>query len=173
MHKSLVVLFTLLALSCKDSGVSPTDQTFGCVIFETEYINWAWGYQYQGTVVYEDGSLCSYNPGKDSVAVLYRSDGRYTESELSSKYAHRSLFIRTISPDTLLLMRQLASGVKLGDFSDTTRVGADGGALEYSVYLFHAGSAKFQKMVLRVDGDWTFYNRSGAAVALVNLIQRL
>ena len=173
MHKLPIALMALLALSCKDSGVAPADQPFGQVIFETEYFNWAWGYAYQGTVVFEDGSLYSYNPGQDSMAVLYHSNDRYAPSELNSKYAHRKLFIRTISSDTLLLMRQLASGVNLSSFSDTTRVGADMGSYAYSVYRFNSDSAQYHNLVLRVDGDWTFYNRSAAAVALVSLMQRL
>jgi hypothetical protein len=173
MHKLTIALMALLALSCKDLGVAPADQPLGQVIFETEYVNWAWGYAYQGTVVFEDGSLYSYNPGQDSVAVLYHANDRYAASELNSKYAHRKLFIRTISSDTLLLMRQLVSGVNLSSFSDTTRVGADMGAIAYSVYRYNSDSAQYHKLVLRVDGDWTFYNRSAAAVALASLMQRL
>ncbi len=105
MHKLSIALMALLALSCKDSGVAPADQPFGQVIFETEYVNWAWGYAYQGTVVFEDG--------------------------------------------------------------------ADMGAIAYSVYRYDSDSAQYHKLVLRVDGDWTFYNGSVAAVALVSLMQRL
>jgi len=167
------MILAVLLLSCKDSGVSPPDGASGPVIFETEYINWAWGYAYEGTVVFQDGSLYAYNPGKDSVAVLHHSDGWYTETELSSKYAHRKLFVRTISPDTLRLMRQLALVVTGGTFSDTVNVGADMGAITYSVYQNLPESTRYHKSVLRVDGDWSFHNKSEAAIALADLIHRL
>jgi hypothetical protein len=173
VNKSLVVLLSLLALSCKDDGVSPTDHIPGRMLFEIEYTNWAWGFTYRGTVVFDDGTLYSYNPGMDTATVLCHPDERYTEAELASKYSHHRLFVRTVSRDTLLLMRQLASEVTVSDYSDTTGVGADMGSLLYSVYEYRSDAERFQKKILRLDGDWTFYNRSDAAVSLTSLMRNL
>ncbi len=172
-HYAANLILSLFALSCRDNGLSPTEQVPAATIFEIEYTNCAWGFAYEGKVVLDDGNLYSYNPGRDTATVLHHSDERYTETELTSKYSHHKVFIRAVSPDTLLLMRQLASAVTVGEYSDTTGVGADMGALLYSVYEYQSDTDRFQKKILRLDGDWTFYNQSYAAVPLTNLMRRL
>jgi hypothetical protein len=169
----LLAGLTFLTLTCKDSGVSPPGEVSGRVIFETEYVNWAWGYAYRGTVVFEDGSLFSYDAGNDSVAVLHHADNRYTRDELTAKYARHTVFIRTVASDTVRLMQELASEVVPGHFSDTLSMGVDAGTWKYSVYLFQSASARFEESVLQVEGDIAFQNSSQAATALASVMHRL
>ena len=173
LRKLCVLLFALLAVSCKDTGISPLNVDIGDVFVETEYTNWAWSFQYQGRVVLQDGSVYTYNPGKDTMAVHRHDDELYTEAELQSKYAHRQIFVRIVHSDTISLIRQLAAEVTTNEFSDTTGVGADMGSLVYSVYVHRPESARFERRILKLEGDWTFYNKSQSAMALVSLMKQL
>ena len=173
MKNRLVLLLAFLALSCNGSGVSPSNQDVGELLLETEFTNWAWGFQCQGKVVFQDGNDYTYNPGKDTMAALHHINEIYTEAELRSKYAHRQIFVRTVRSDTVSLIRKLAAEVTTGEFSDTTQVGADMGSVVYSVYVYRPQSANFERLILKLEGDWTFYNKSQAAIALVGLMRRL
>jgi hypothetical protein len=106
VKENLALLFALLALSCKDPGVSPTSQGIGEVVLEVEFTNWAWGFQYLGMAIYENGNAYTYNPGKDTMTVLHHIDEFYTGTELRAKYAHNQVFIRTVGSDTVSLIRR-------------------------------------------------------------------
>jgi hypothetical protein len=142
------------------------------MFFETEYINYAWGFVYQGTMIDQDGSIFSYNPAKDTITVLYHTDGYYTEQELRSKYQHTKTYLRKVNEDSLKWSHKLATLVKVNNFSDTVRVGADQGGLEYSVYIYRAENNEYQKVTLRVEGDQAFYNKSESAIALVTWLKK-
>ena len=166
-NKMSFAVLAFILLSCKDSSVleyAPGDNT---MVFEMEYVNRAWGFAYHGTMIDQDGGMYSYNPGKDIDSVLYHADGYYSAQELYSKYQHGKTYLRRIPGDTVEWSRDLACRVILNNFSDTLRVGADMGSLNYSVYVYRKEYAKYQKVILKVEGDFVFYNTSESAVALV------
>jgi hypothetical protein len=173
MQRLVLVLFACSLVSCHDGSVSPDDRTTGPVVFEIEYINYAWGFSYHGKVIFEADRLHTYNPGAEGIGVLHHADERYTAGELISKYGYRRTAVRTVSDDTLKYMAQLAALVRVGDNTDTTRTGADMGALTYSIYRYRADALMYERQTLRVEGDWSFHNRSEAAISLVDLMRRL
>ncbi len=167
MLRTSTILFLLLqVVSCQQASFTGGDLVGSETLFETELVNYAWGFAYQGTVIDQDGSMYSYNPGKDTIHVLYHADGYYTKEELHAKYAHARSFIRIVSPDTLQWLTTLAASVTPNTFSDTTHPMVDAGIVQYSTYIYRASAGKFQQVVLRVDGDYHFYNTSQSAVSL-------
>jgi len=166
MKQIIPLLLTLLLFSCKDSSVNNQTQNNNNIIFETEYINYAWGFSYNGKMIDAEGKEYSYNPAKDSITYLYHADGFYTESELQIKYGHYKTYIKTISSDSLNWSYNLANLVSTTEYSDTIRKGVDAGALTYAVYLYRTQAGKYQKIILKIEGDYEFYNKSQSAVAL-------
>ena len=171
MKQMIPVLFALLLISCKDLG--EPGQEHAKILFENEYINYAWGFNYQGVAVDQEGRLYSYNPAKDSIPELYHADGYYSEQELTEKYQHFKTYLKQINDDTLTWSHGLASAVPANAYSDTTVVGADMGAFIYSVYIYRPQVGKYQKLVLKLEGDFTFYNKSESAKALAAWLKRL
>ncbi len=172
MHKINCMILTLLLLSCKDASVNDQSENLDEIVFESEYINYAWGFSYQGKMVQKDGSIFSYNPAKDTIPVLHHADGYYTKQELLSKYQHAKTFLRKIDVDSLHWANDLAIKVTTNDLSDTMRVGADMGSFVYSVYIYRPQNTKYQKIILRTDGDYTFYNKSENAITLVTWMRK-
>jgi hypothetical protein len=172
MPKLCFVICTFLLLSCKDSGVNNQNQSNDKIIYEVEYVNYSWGFNYHGTMIDQDGSIYSYNPAKDTISVLYHAE-YYTEQELQSKYQHAKTYINKIAEDSLNWSHNLATEVTNNDFSDTSRLGADMGELEYSIYIYRPQMSRYQKIILKVEGDWTFYNKSQYAISLVTWLKKL
>jgi hypothetical protein len=171
MGKLQLFLFSLIAISCHDLGTGLQSPDLGEVLFEIEHVNNAWGFVYRGVIVDENGEMFTYDPGRDSASVLYHDDEWYSKEELIMKYHHGREFVRPVSPDTLGRMRDLSLSVVSGTYTDTVRVGADMGALVYSVYTRRANPLMYKKIILRVEGDWTFSNNSESAIELVTILK--
>jgi hypothetical protein len=171
MKKIYCVLFAFVCISCKDSAVNMQDQSQNNTLFEIERVNMAWGWVYQGVSIDQDGNSYAYNVDAESSPILTHADGYYTPEELTAKYQHHRIFLRKVSGDTLKTILYLAQLINAEDFSDTIRVGADMGGTTYSIYHYRSQVAKYQKIQLRVDGDYSFYNKSENAIALANLLK--
>ena len=168
MKQIIPLLLALLFFSCKDSSVNEQIQNNSSnIIFEVEYVNYAWGICYHGIMIDNEGKEYSYDPAKDTIPYLYHADGFYTERELQSKYGHAKTYIKTIRSDSLNWSHNLANQVTTSAYSDITQEGADMGELTYSVYLFRPQVNKYQQVVLKLEGDSEFYNKSQSAVTLV------
>ncbi len=165
LKQIIPVLLALLFFSCKESNVNEQIPNGSSIIFEVEYVNYAWGISYQGVMIDTDGKEYSYNPAKDSVPYLYHDDEFYTDQELQAKYGHVKTYIKTIHNDSLNWSHSLANQVTT-DYSDTFYVGADMGTLTYAVYLYRPQVSKYQKIILNTEGDMAFYNKSQSAVTL-------
>ncbi len=171
MQKTLIMSLALFLFSCKDTSVNQNQANTG-MIFETEYVNYAWGFVYSGKEIDQDGNVYAYNPGKDSASILYRADGYYSQGDLTTKFSHNKLFVGTVAADSLNWIRNLASGVMMNEYSDTMRVGADMGSVTYSAYLYRASVGKYQRISLRVEGDFAYFNKSESAIALADWMKR-
>jgi len=68
MKQIIPLLLALLFISCKDSSVNEQPQNNSSnIIFEVEYINFAWGTSYHGIMIDNEGKEYSYNPAKDTI----------------------------------------------------------------------------------------------------------
>ncbi|HAP37063.1 MAG TPA: hypothetical protein DCQ28_14475 [Bacteroidetes bacterium] len=167
----VVVIITLF--SCRDSIISSETQSLGKIVFESEYINYVWGYSHNGKYAGEDGKVYSYDLAKSNIQWEDNSDGYYSEDELISKYHHFDTLRSEIPNDTIQWAFNLALLVDPNACSDTTRYGADMGSITNSVYLYRAEKKKFQKIVLDQEGDWRWHNTSEGAIELMRLIRRM
>jgi hypothetical protein len=168
----ILLAFTLSSTSCKDSSINTDNQSLGKIVFENEYMNYAWGYVRNGNYVAEDGKVYSYDLGKTNIQVKDSSDGYYFEEELLSKYHHYDTLRLVIPKDTILWAYNLALLVNPNTYSDTSRTGADMGLYTYSIYLYRSEKKKYQKIILNQEGDWHLRNISESAVELTKWFGR-
>lgn len=174
MKQIIPLLLALLLFSCKDSSVNNNIRNSNnSIIFEVEYINYAWGYSYNGIMVDNEGKEYLYNPAKDTIPYLYRDDGLYTERELQSKYEHAKKFIRTLRSDSLNWSHNLANLISTTNYSDTIRTGIDAGITTTSLYIYRPQVSKYQKIILKVEGDISFNNKSQSAVTLAEWLNTI
>jgi hypothetical protein len=166
-----VVIFNLF--SCRDSIISSEIQSLGKIVFESEYINYAWGYSHNGKYAGEDGKIYSYDLTKSNIPWNDNADGYYSEDELNSKYHHFDTLRSVIPNDTIQWCYDLALLVNPNKYSDTASVGADMGFFTFSIYLYQSEKKKYQKIILNQDGDWHLYNSSKSAIELAQWFKRL
>jgi hypothetical protein len=168
----LTAIILLCTISCKDSGVNNRTQSLGNIVLETEFTNAAWGISWFGSYVGENGNVYTYDLAKSNFPMVVHHDGYYTEEELSSKYHHCDTLRKIIPHDTILWCHQRANLVNASSYSDTSRIGADMGALTYSLFLYDSEKMKYRKIVLSVERDSYFYNTSESAIELIKWFKR-
>ena len=81
--------------------------------------------------------------------------------------------MRTVDPDSIYYYYTLIDEAAEGPYSDTVNVGADGGAYSLQCYIYSSKSDSYEKIVLRLTGDWTFENLSPAAKTISAWLTRV
>jgi hypothetical protein len=158
-------------VSCKDDGVSPNPEPSYRYVFEIEYINFAWGYSHHGIYIDSAGRLFQYSYEGSSDIWHPDSTGFYTQEQLASKYSHRNTLMNTLRRDTVNKYFRMIEAAALGTYSDTTATAADMGEFAYIAYKYNPVTKKYQQVVLRVEGDFTFLNQSQSAMTIAGWLK--
>jgi len=135
------------------------------ILFEVEYINYAWGWMHYGRYIDNSGKLYSYSYLNINYEDRWNPQrtGIYTESELFEKFNHSKEFVKQISYNELIQMANLIPAASKGKLSDPVSVMWDAGLLTYKGYLYNGSKNEYIEVILRVSGDDFFENLSPEA----------
>jgi hypothetical protein len=145
----IVVLFS----GCKKSFVTEEEQL---ILFQREYINYAWGYQHQGYLIDNQGNILTYTnpetwnfPDKDQLL----NENQIMENlgqcmETGSKISEHDLnkysgYIRNISSSKVTARKNVA---------------ADAGSLLFVCYQYSPSTGMYKAFIIREEGDFTCEN---------------
>ncbi len=169
----IIVLVLFVLFACNDStvnsGVLPQQE----IIFETEYVNFAWGVTWKGMYIAENGDVHTYDRSGDPVQWVEDEDGMFTKEELLTKFARRDTLRSHLPADSLMMMKQLSMSIDAKTYSDTAYVGADMGAWTTTVYIYRSEMNQYQRIILSNEGDREFSNASPNAKILSGILKRL
>ena len=152
-------LLTVILTGCKKNMVINDRQA---VIFEFEYVNYAWNYQHYGFLIDSEGNVLTYNNpetwnfpdrelriSEDQVAenlsMCTHSGIRIPKSELQ-KYSNH---IKNIASSKVSALKNAAD---------------DAGSSEYICYQYSESSGMYKGTIIKMEGDFTcenlnFYSR--------------
>ena len=165
----VVAIFFLAALvlsSCKNNPVTPNPQNLNLINFEVEYFNNAWGYTRVGVYIDSTGALHHYDFQGSGETPLSDTARWFTQDQLAKKYNHRDTTLMFINLDTIGLYRSDIPWTYSGVYSDRKEISADGGIFTYIAYQYFPDIKKYHQIVLRVEGDWEYYDKSPYAQQL-------
>ncbi len=142
-----------LITGCKKNIVINEKQA---ILFQVDYMNYAWGYQHNGFIIDNEGNILTYkNPQNwnypDNEFNLSESQvranigsclntGKRIPSEELKKYAN---YIKNISSSKVTALKNVA---------------ADAGSLEYICYRFSEDSGTYKGCLIKMEGDFTCEN---------------
>lgn len=141
------------------------------ILFEFQYINHAWGYQRIGSYIDGEGIVTSYQYTPSDTHWAPADFNHPTEEELLDKYSHSPLHLNVIDPDTLYAKYKLIEEAAVGTYSDTLSLGADMGGYAYICYVYHSDTDRYDAVVLKLWGDWSYENLPPAASVLVQWLE--
>jgi len=146
-------LLTVILTGCKKNMVINDRQA---VIFEFEYVNYAWNYQHYGFLIDSEGNVLTYNNpetwnfpdrelriSEDQVAenlsMCTHSGIRIPKSELQ-KYSNH---IKNIASSKVSALKNAAD---------------DAGSSEYICYQYSESSGMYKGTIIKMEGDFTCEN---------------
>jgi hypothetical protein len=147
---SLIILFTT---GCKKNNIINDKQK---ILFQFEYVNYAWGYQHNGFFIDNDGNVLTYNkpenwnfPDNDrsigEIQVLENLgkcsfSGTRIGREEFQKYTN---FIKNIASSKITAMKNVA---------------ADAGSYEYICYQYSGTNQTYKGYLIKMEGDFSCEN---------------
>jgi hypothetical protein len=152
--KIVFFLITILLITgCKKNIVISEKQI---ILFQVEYLNYAWGYVHTGFIIDSKGNVLIYknpqdwnfpdkdfrinqNQVKDNISKCSNSGEKIPEAELQ-KYAN---YIKNISSSKVTALKNVA---------------ADAGSLQYICYQFSENSGTYKSCLIKMEGDFTCEN---------------
>jgi hypothetical protein len=149
----VVVVTALFLTGCKKTPVISEKQE---ILFQVDYVNYAWGYQHIGFIIDNEGKVLTYKnpqswnfPDKDfsisetqireNIGVCLTSGKKIPPEELK-KYAN---YIKNISSSKVTALKNVA---------------ADAGSMEYICYQFQEKSGTYKGYIIKKEGDFTCEN---------------
>jgi hypothetical protein len=158
-----LVLIILLVTGCKKNNIISNKQV---ILFQFEYVNYAWGYQHNGFIIDNEGNVLTYNnpeywnfPDND----LNLSENQVTENM-------RKCFQTEIKIPKEELQKYTNYIKNIGSSKVTAvkNVGADAGSTEFICYQFSENTGMYKGYLIKMEGDFTcenlnFYSKKVAA----------
>jgi hypothetical protein len=158
----LLILFAATTAGCKKNLTISNRQA---ILFEFEYVNYAWDYQHYGFLIDNEGNVLTFNnpeswnyPDRElrisenqvaeNLSVCTHSGLTIPKSELQ-KY---SIHIKNIASSKVTALKNAAD---------------DAGSAEYICYQYSESSGMYKGTIIKMEGDFTcenlnFYSRKVA-----------
>ena len=149
----LISLFAFLLSGCRKNYIISDKQV---ILFQFEYINYAWSYQHRGYFIDNDGNILTYdNPEEwnfpDNGFVI-------SQDKLFENLSKCTVSDRIISREELEKFSKHIKNIASSKVSAPKNVGADMGSITYNCYQFDEGSLTYKNYLIKMEGDNTCEN---------------
>jgi len=161
-----IILITLLVLfitGCKKNYVISDKQA---ILFQLDYVNYAWGYQHHGFIIDNKGNILTYNNPEewnfpDNNLVL-------NEIQVAENISKCIQTGKKISKEELQKYTNYIENIASSKVTALKNVAADAGSLEYVCYQFSESIGTYKGYLIKMEGDFTcenlnFYSKKVAA----------
>jgi hypothetical protein len=152
--KILFFLLTLLFISgCKKNNVISEKQV---ILFQIEYINYAWGYQHNGIIIDNEGNVLTYkNPQNWNFP---DKDFSLTENQVRENLRNCENSNKRIPNDELQKYTNHIKNISSSKVTALKNIAADAGSLEYICYQYSEKTRNYKGYLIKKEGDFTCEN---------------
>lgn len=149
----LLPLLILLLTGCKKNYVINEKQK---ILFQYEYVNYAWGYQHSGFIIDNEGNVLTYeNPEnwnfQDNSLIL-------SEMQVSENISKCRRSGKKIPQEELQKYTSYIKNISLSKITAMKNVAADAGSIEYFCYQYYEGNGTYKGCLIKMEGDFTCEN---------------
>jgi hypothetical protein len=148
-----MALALLVTTGCKKNIVNTGNQV---LLFQLDYVNYAWGYQHNGFLIDNEGNILTYsNPEAwhfpDNDLILSEKD----VNENINKCTHSGI---KIPAEELHKFSNYIKNIASSKVTAVKNTGADAGSTEFICYLFSQSTLKYKGTLIKKEGDFTCEN---------------
>jgi len=147
---SLLILFTA---GCKKNFVISEKQE---ILFQYDYVNYAWGYHHSGFIIDNNGNVLTYNnpenwnfPDNDLGISASQVDENLNKCRHSGKQ---------ISKEELQKYTNYIKNIASSKVTALKNVAADAGSTEFICFRYSESSSAYKGSLIKMEGDFTCEN---------------
>lgn len=164
--KKIIIYFPLillLTISCEETNYnSPGINQL--VLFQVEYINYAWGYSHGGIIIDSAGNAKRFSYPE---SWNYPDTAGYiSESDMNENVKQLGKVSLKVEKDSLLRYFNMLEAASEGKLSDPYNRMFDAGETTYTGYFYFPLERKYKQILIKQWGDWEIDNNSKEAEAV-------
>lgn len=170
MRRALFIFTILLLTGCDHvPSDNPRYALRQKVLFQFEYVNYAWGYQHHGWLIDSSGRLHCYNHPNNWT--FPDSTRTISATDMEQNLQNTDSICYQIDPEILKAKFSLLPLAAKGPISDPVNEMYDAGNAVYAGYLFAPSTNRYKRILLRQTGDVRIDNQSQQAQELYEWLQ--
>lgn len=164
--KNYIFLLSLLFLLNGCNDLEEQNQTaLTMLIFQTEYTNYAWGYNHQGWMLNNSGQVKRFL--KSANWVFPDKDGYISSSDMQKNMAACDSVTSVVTPAVFESYASKALNIGNETLGESVNEMFDAGEVKYVYYRFDPAKDRYQMIVLSRWGDFKQDNLASNASGIV------
>jgi hypothetical protein len=145
----LLIAFTISG--CKKNVAIDEKQA---ILFQVDYVNYAWGYKHNGFLVDNQGNILTYkNP-----QIWNFPDKDFSESQVRDNIGNCLNTGKKIPNEELKKYANHIKNISSSKVTALKNVSADAGSIEYICYQFSEKTGIYKGTLIKMEGDFTCEN---------------
>ena len=141
------------------------------MIFQSEYTNYAWGYNHNGWIMESSGEVKRFQ--KKASWVFPDSLGYIAENDMQKNIQACDSIMAHVSPNDFTQNANKAFTCVNGILTKPKNTMADAGEHIYCFYLYDANRQKYKRFILDMTGDWSQENLAPNAKEVVEWMKTI
>ncbi|HEX2969085.1 MAG TPA: hypothetical protein VHO46_08245 [Bacteroidales bacterium] len=130
-----------------------TDQT---ILFQLDYVNFAWGYQHYGYMIDNKGRVLTYNnPEKWNFP---NDNFILTETQMEENISMCRISEKQIPVGEIKKYAAFIESISASKVSALRNTGNDAGSLQYNCYKYNESNLIYKGFLIKTEGDFTAEN---------------
>ena len=147
----LLIAFTISG--CKKNVAIDEKQA---ILFQVDYVNYAWGYKHNGFLVDNQGNILTYkNP---QVWNFPDKDFNLSENQVRDNIGNCLNTGKKIAKEELKKYANHIKNISSSKVTALKNVSADAGSIEYICYQFSEKTGIYKGTLIKMEGDFTCEN---------------
>jgi hypothetical protein len=170
MNKIAFLLCLTIITGCKkeNNAIPALKQE---VLFQIDYINYAWGYDHHGLLIDSSGNVRTYRLPNNWH--FEDADGTISASDMHENLQQIDTVSFKIDKDSLIANFRKLPYAAMGAITEPKMVMVDAGSTQYSGYIYNANLKQYKQILLKQEGDVLIENKSSEANEIYNWLVRL
>jgi predicted secreted protein len=149
----LIALIVFPVSGCRKNNLISDKQA---ILFQFEYLNYAWGFQQNGFLIDNEGNVLTYNnPENWNFA---DNDFMITESQVTENINKCLVTRKKISKEELQKYSNHIRNIASSKITALKNVAADEGSFKFICYQFSESTGIYKGTIIKMEGDFTCEN---------------
>ncbi len=150
---TIIISFLLLSNGCKKGYIQNGKQH---ILFQYDYINYAWGYIHEGFYVDDEGKVLFYsNPENWN---FHSQDYSISEKQIDDNLSKCTLSDTKIDKEDLAKFSSYIDNIASSKITAKKSVGADAGTSVCICYTYNSQGGIYNGTLIKMEGDYTCEN---------------